>query len=388
MTQGNLIQLKIDRSLSYTIDKQLDTELDQDIQLNNNQWQSVFDIVKSDKATEKQQYRGKGENINDGKDFRVDQNQVYSFTKNAWDAILKIARDSVKHEEQTETKTETKEMTLPTENKSSEDIVKEMLSEVDLNGVDLKDVVGKYDTILAFDKANNTTTPTEKIQKRLTNYVKGLKYHNFEAEAQDNNNAEFHSDCAKAKSYDELSKAYQQFGKEYVEFLDQDGDGEINVHEMFYQELQDLYSSKKEMNKTEAKKKAIEMFEKFKSYNIDNLPDENSELYNTEEMELFTTVMKKIGLLDADKNRQISSNEAGAYLMTTAMPDGKNNIKAAEATQMERGIATDGFTEEDLIKLEWTQEEAKNILSFNNYFKSNFNTYLEFVKSGKMPPKK
>ena len=36
MTQGNLIQLKIDRSLSYTIDKQLDTELGQDIQLNKN----------------------------------------------------------------------------------------------------------------------------------------------------------------------------------------------------------------------------------------------------------------------------------------------------------------------------------------------------------------
>ena len=385
MTQGNLIQLKIDRSLSYTIDKQLDTELGKDIQLNNNQWQSVFNIVKSDKATEKQQYRGKGENINNGKDFRVDQNQVYSFTRNAWNAILEIARGSIKKEEKTETETETKEMTSPTENKSSEDIVKEMLSEVDLEGVDLKDVVGKYNTILAVDKANNTTTPAEKIQKRLTNYVKGLKYHNFEAEAQVNNNAEFHSDCAKATSLDEISKAYQQFGKEYVEFLDQDGDGKINVHEMFYQELQDLYSSKG-MNKTEAKKKAIEMLEKFKSYNIDTLPDENSELYDTDEMELFTTVMKKIGLIDADKNRQISSDEAGAYLMTTAMSsDGKNNIKAAEVTQMERGIAADGFNEEDLKKLGYKQKEAKNILSFNNYFKNSFNTYLEFVKSGKMP---
>ena len=277
-------------------------------------------------------------------------------------------------------------MTSPTENKSSEDIVKEMLSEVDLKGVDLKDVVGKYNTILAVDKANNTTTPTEKIQKRLTNYVKGLKYHNFEAEAQANNNAEFHSDCAKATSLDEISKAYQQFGKEYVEFLDQDGNGEINVHEMFYQELQDFYSSSKEMKKTEAKKKAIEMLEKFKAYNMETLPDENSELYDTDEMELFTTVMKKIGLLDADKNRQISSDEAGAYLMTTAMSsDGKNNIKAAEATQTERGIAADGFNEEDLKEFGYTQEEAKNILSFNNYFKNNFNTYLEFVKSGKMP---
>ena len=384
MAQGNLIQLKIDKSLSYTIDKQLDTELGKDIKLNNNQWQSVFNIVKNDKATQKQQYRGKGENINDGKDFRVDQNQVYSFTQKAWNSILEIARGSIKQEEKTET--ETKEMTSPTDNKSSEDIVKEMLSEVDLEGVDLKDVVGKYNTILAVDKANNTTTPTEKIQKRLTNYVKGLKYHNFEAGAQANNDAEFHSDCAKATSLDELSKAYQQFGKEYVEFLDQDGDGEINLHEMFYQELQDFYSSSKEMKKTEAKKKAIEMLEKFKAYNMETLPDENSELYDTDEMELFTTVMKKIGLLDADKNRQISSDEAGAYLMTTAKSlDGKNNIKAAEATQMERGIAADGFNEEDLKEFGYTQEEIKNILSFNNYFKNNFNTYLEFVKSGKMP---
>ena len=135
-----------------------------------------------------------------------------------------------------------------------------------------------------------------------------------------------------------------------------------------------------------AKKKAIEMLEKFKGYNIETLPNENSELCDTDEMELFTTVMKKIGLLDADKNRQISSDEAGAYLMTTAMSlDGKNNIKAAEATQTERGIAADGFNEEDLKEFGYTQKEAKNILSFNNYFKNNFNTYLEFVKSGKMP---
>ena len=43
------------------------------------------------------------------------------------------------------------------------------------------------------------------------------------------------------------------------------------------------------------------------------------------------------------------------------------------------------FNEEDLKEFGYTQEEAKNILSFNNYFKNNFNTYLEFVKSGKMP---
>ena len=203
--------------------------------------------------------------------------------------------------------------------------------EIDTSDIDVNDVVNKYKTILDYNKKNGIITDQTVLENRIVNYAKGLKYHNFEAEALKNDNAEFQSDCSKAKTLEDLAKSYQEFGKEYVEFMDQDGDGEINVHEMFYQELQDLYSIKG-MSKTEAKQKAIETLEKFKSYNIDNLPDENNELYDTEEMELFTTVMKKVGLLDADANGQISSDEAGAYLMTTAQSlDNKNNIKAAEA---------------------------------------------------------
>ena len=188
--------------------------------------------------------------------------------------------------------------------------------------------------------------------------------------------------------------------------MDQDGDGEINVHEMFYQELIDRYTQENLENhreevlsndkvkafkaikqaKIDAKKKALEALEKFKNYNLNNLPDENSELYDTDEMELFTTVMKKVGLLDADTNGQISSDEAGAYLMFTAQSlDRENNIQAAEATQMERGITADGCSIKDLQKLNYTKKEAKKILSFTEKFKKNFSTYLEFVKTGKMP---
>ena len=47
MTQGNNIKLNIEKSLSYTIDKQLDSELNTDVKLNYNQWKSVFDIIKN-----------------------------------------------------------------------------------------------------------------------------------------------------------------------------------------------------------------------------------------------------------------------------------------------------------------------------------------------------
>lgn len=406
MTQGNLINLSIDKSLSYTIDAQLDKELGKNVQLNKTQWQSVFNIVKNDTATTKPQYNGGDTNINNGRNYRVRQGQVYKITQNAWNEIKEIALQALGRTTQTqETKSaeeqpagqtastamQTAATTPETSNTTNVDPAKAQVEEIlkkceiDTSDIDVNDVVNKYKTILDYNNKNGITTNQTVLENRIVNYAKGLKYHNFEAEALKNDNAEFQSDCSKAKTLEDLAKSYQEFGKEYVEFMDQDGDGEINVHEMFYQELQDLYSIKG-MSKTEAKQKAIETLEKFKSYNIDNLPDENNELYDTEEMELFTTVMKKVGLLDADANGQISSDEAGAYLMTTAQSlDNKNNIKAAEAKKIEIGIAADGYSVKDLQKLDYTEQEAKNILSFTEKFKKNFSTYLEFVKTGKMP---
>lgn len=406
MTQGNLINLSIDKSLSYTIDAQLDKELGENVQLNKTQWQSVFNIVKNDKATTKPQYKGNNTDINNGRNYRVRQGQTYKITQNAWNEIKEIALQALGRTTQTqETKSaeeqpagqtastamQTAATTPETSNTTNVDSAKAQVEEIlhnceiDTSDIDVNDVVNKYKTILDYNKKNGIITDQTVLENRIVNYAKGLKYHNFEAEALKNDNAEFQSDCSKAKTLEDLAKSYQEFGKEYVEFMDQDGDGEINVHEMFYQELQDLYSIKG-MSKTEAKQKAIETLEKFKSYNIDNLPDENNELYDTEEMELFTTVMKKVGLLDADANGQISSDEAGAYLMTTAQSlDNKNNIKAAEAKKIEIGIAADGYSVKDLQKLDYTEQEAKNILSFTEKFKKNFSTYLEFVKTGKMP---
>ena len=193
MTQGNLIQLKIDRSLSYTIDKKLDTELGQDVKLNYNQWQSVFNIVKSDDATAKKQYRGKGENINNGKDFVVDQNQVYSFTQKAWNAILEIARGSIKQEEKIETPqeenvqtpTSDKEVKVGTEKEvyEYEDTVLDILKKanIDTSDIEVNDVIQKYKNIVEYNKANNIEVDEARLTERIENYAKGLKFAKVEA---------------------------------------------------------------------------------------------------------------------------------------------------------------------------------------------------------------
>ena len=403
-----VINIDKNQGLSQAIDKTLDLEFETNIQLSADTWQSIFDKIKEEQVeqTSKQKQFGDSDtNVNNGKHYIVQEGE-YRISNAVWDFIKQKAQEWLNAKNQPKDKVSEASQTTPVaeqvstsattpasseaSNKRNADPAKAQVEEIlknckiDTSDIDVNDVVNKYKAILEYNQMNGITTDQTVLENRIVNYAKGLKYHNFETKAQTDNNAEFQSDCSRAKTLEDLAKSYQQFGKEYVEFMDQDGDGKINIHEMFYQELQDLYSTKG-MNKTEAKQKAIVTLEKFKSYNIDNLPDENSELYDTEEMELFTTVMKKVGLLDADINGQISSDEAGAYLMTTAQRDGKNNITAAEATQMERGIAADGYSVKDLQTLDYTEQEAKNILSFTNYFKKNFSTYLEFVKTGKIP---
>ena len=52
------INIKSGDGLSYAIDRKLDAELKQDVKFNLSEWNSVFNVIKNDKATEKKQYTG------------------------------------------------------------------------------------------------------------------------------------------------------------------------------------------------------------------------------------------------------------------------------------------------------------------------------------------
>ena len=366
MTQGNLIQLKIDRSLSYTIDKQLDTELGKDIQLNNNQWQSVFNIVKSDKATEKQQYRGKGEDINNGKDFRVDQGKVYKFTQNAWNAILEIARDSIKKEEKTETPleeniqtpTSDKEVKMGTEKEAYEyeDTVLDILKKanIDTSDIEVNDVIQKYKNIVEYNKANNIEVDEARLAERIENYAKGLKYAKVKA-GFDNvikdayNQSKFTKEeiaqILKTEGQEGLTKRYKEKIEKTLENYDKNFKN---------QEITDAINSGSMTNY----KNALYQFAKEKIETYDNLKGDGKisfDEYLAKEEEKIGAKLdeeekagaKKIfEFLDKNQSGYIDKEELAAYMLTMSkITDGNEKKTADDITLKEYIITNDALSE-------------------------------------------
>ena len=342
------ISLNIEKSLSYTIDKQLDSEIGKDINLNLQEWQSVFDIVKADTATGKKQYRGEDNDIKRGDNFIVNAGQAYQITKNAWSKILEIAKSNVKRlygegnseeEVTTTTSTDKNEQVKQKPEEKIHTILQNAGISLEQESEELQDdVISKYNVMLEVAKSNGQDLTAEEIQTRLSNYVKGWKYSRFEKDVVKSGDLTLsYDEHSKSgfKSLDEMKEAYKNFGDAFVEYYDQDGaedseskDKNINLHEMFYSSLIDFYTGDG-MNKTEAHKKAIETTEKYKNFDLSNI--DSWELDDSEEAELLSAVAVKISTLDQDNDYRISSDEAAAYLMTNAQAkDDKNAITGEE----------------------------------------------------------
>ena len=380
------INIKSGDGLSYAIDRKLDAELKQDVKFNLSEWNSVFNVIKNDKATEKKQYTGGDSDIRDNKQFVVQEGN-YQITKSAWDKIVDMAKKKLGipiegQEVKTEETQETQTVTNETEAKSNEEKIKTILSDagITVNDADMEKIKSKYEMILTYNKQNNIETNEETLKERIINYAKGLRFQNFEKTVL-NQDGEYESDCSKAKTYEELHTKYKQFGKEYVETMDQDGNGQIDTHEMFYSELTALYESKG-MTYLQAKAKALEVTKQFKDYNAMNLPEEGEPLYGTEEAVQFTDILGKMGVLDEDKNMSLSADEAAAYLMAMAqLDDARNNITAQESERAELAIAMQDYSVQDIMEmLGCSEEEANNIISIRTRFNSKLADAREFIK--------
>lgn len=271
MTQGNLINLSIDKSLSYTIDAQLDKELRENVQLNKTQWQSVFNIVKNDTATTKPQYNGGDTDINNGRNYRVRQGQVYKITQNAWNEIKEIALQALGRTTQTQetqsaqeqpagqtasTAMQTAATTPETSNTTNVDPAKAQVEEIlhnceiDTSDIDVNDVVNKYKTILDYNNKNGITTNQTVLENRIVNYAKGLKAHAQEARFASAWLSETTCDtklkneavtsAIQNQSQDEFNAAFHQAAKEYIELYDSAaGDGKIDVNELIRMEAKE-----------------------------------------------------------------------------------------------------------------------------------------------------
>lgn len=358
MTQGTNISLKIKNSLSYSIDARLDQEFKEqfnvdDVKLGFNEWKSVFEIIKNDNATGKKQYGGGDSDIRNVHHFRVDDEQQYQITENAWTKIVNIAKQKMGITEQSDNKTQVQTGTVASQNvekdnntgvekfQETSDKIKGFLNKSDIDFDSLgelykRDVVSKYNTM----KAVNPDITDEELETRIVNYTKGWMYNNFEQKTLlGKNPADFKSECSKATTETELKDKYTQFAKEYIEYYDQNSDGEIDVAELLYNAANSHYFSEKKLNSTEAKQKAIQIVKDFSEGKLQPNEDGNAD------EKILASVIDKLNFLNleatnSNSDKTLNVDEIKAYLLTTAqLSDAKNDISSDEALMMATGIA-------------------------------------------------
>ena len=122
------INIKYGEGISQAIDRHLDKEFNQDVKLNLTEWNSVFSVIKNDKAASEKQYSGGDEDIQNNKNYVVQEGN-YQITKNAWQQILDLAKKSLGIVEKPETQvTEEGASSEPTEKSVSEPKAKSVLS--------------------------------------------------------------------------------------------------------------------------------------------------------------------------------------------------------------------------------------------------------------------
>ncbi len=358
MTQGTNISLTIKNSLSYSIDARLDQEFKEqfnvgDVKLGFKEWQSVFEIIKNDNATGEKQYGGGDSDIRNVNHFQVDDKQKYQITESAWTKIVNIAKQKMGITAQSDNKTQVQTATVSSQNvekdnntgvekfQETSDKIKGFLSKSDIDFDSLgelykRDVVSKYNTM----KAVNPNITDEELETRIVNYTKGWMYNNFEQKTLlGKNPVDFKSECSKATTETELKDKYTQFAKEYIEYYDQNSDGEVDVAELLYDAVNSHYFSTEKLNSAEAKQKAIQIVEDFTKNKLK--ANENG---STDE-KILASVIDKLNFLNleatnSNSDKTLNVNEIKAYLLATAqMLDAKNDISSNEAFTMETGIA-------------------------------------------------
>ena len=282
MAQENNIKLNIEKSLSFTIDKQLDSELRTDVKLNYSQWQSVFDIIKQDNATQTKQYSGGDADIKSGKSYVVMQNQIFEITKKAWDQILNIAKQTAGINQTSTVNTEEtgpEDKTVAKEEKSNEENLRTILNEanIQVNDEEILDILAKYENKLRVKDQMNYTD--NQIAKDIQDYARGKLYekteNTFYSQFKENilpNDSKATTDgfvidgVQKALDYAKentngLARAlsiqkegYKSFGNSQVQLYDTNGDNKVDFNEFMEYESKRVNDTYDDAEKTNAKK--------------------------------------------------------------------------------------------------------------------------------------
>ncbi len=206
----------------------------------------------------------------------------------------------------------------------------------------------KYNTMLDFAKRNNETLSDAVKTRRMVNYAKAWKFNQFEQQAMDNKSPadwKYGEDIegkTDAEKLEILKEHYDKMADQYIELYDNNGDGSVDILEMFCREFEEHCLSIG-MDSKGAHTLAIQKTEEFSKMSF---ADVDASEDTSSAMVLYKMLISKFGTLEAsstpdiDKIKQLSKDEIQAYLFTMANYDGtgKNDITANEVKTLELDI--------------------------------------------------
>lgn len=357
-TKNNIIlNIEANRGISHAIDKQLDKELGVDVTLNKQAWQSVFDIIKNDNATDKKQYSGGDTDITNGKHFIVKAGD-YQVSQTAWAKIRNIAMTlmglNVNNDkaDDVNTKAATSAAELPKD--ESMETVKGMLNgKVEVSDEILKAVVEKYNAIIDYNKANNIETNEEQLSQRMVNLANGLKFKAVEAEFASNWANETETDtkvvnedvkkAAQEGNMEDFKAAFHKAAREYIETYDNEkGDGKIDANELIKYSVK-LEEARLGRSLTEDEIKIIQ-----------------------------EGAINRIAILDLDKSDMLDEDEIAAYLWAMSKINDENTTTSHDITFDEWKTSEQALGILEVPQNELTQDMINNYGKFEQALKNGY----------------
>ena len=309
------LEIKTGDGISQAIDRQLDKQFNTDVKLSLKEWNTVFDIVKQDQATEQKQYSGEDSDISNASHYKV-QTGFYELTQNAWNQIVNIVNNKLglqTKEEETEVVEENPEITEEevVEEESPTDAVKRILNERGIEADDktIEAVARKYPTMQAIPQEGLT------IEDRVANYVKGLKgqeiAQNMALNSLEENSNEVPpiqltavKDALNNNSQEDFNNAYIEYAQAQIETYDINNNGKIELEEYL-----------------------------------------NAEKASSGENYIETSAKAVFSFLDQNNNDTIDVEEMAALIWTTSkINDTENSKTSFDITQDEVSKINDAFT--------------------------------------------
>ena len=368
MTQGTNISLQINsgENLSYVIDKKLDNDLGVDVKLGLSEWNSVFNLIKTNQVeTNKDQFRDKDTDIKNGRHFVV-QEGTYQIASNVWNQIVDIAKTKMGITDKPEVKPENKNKPeiAQQEVKTAAQLLQE--AGISTEGLDLEDIENKYKNITEYYASNGIEKDARGLsaEDRIINYAKGLQYKQTEtafASAYQNNetssNVKYEIAGVKEaiESFDgktqasfdnamqKQNDAFHAAAEQRIEVYDTNGDGKVSIQELITQSVKD--EEKRLGRALTVKEKQIVQQE----------------------------AINRIAMLDQNQDNNIDQNEMAAFVWATAKVNDNESHQSANDITYEEWVTTEEtMTLLALPESELTQEDINKIAKFRQTLRNGY----------------